>query len=243
MISILILFLGVFFFASPTEALFDDFIKKIKKATSRFAKGEMSDNLIISGLKEALEIGTGNAIDFTGKENGYFLNPEIKIPFPEKIQNVGNALNQAGYGKQVDTFVLSMNRAAENSVPKAKEVFWSAIQKMNFEDAKKIYKGNETAATQFFQEKNQGKLYDLFKPSVQESMKQVGVTQSYQGLFVKIASLPLINVEGSSLDLDHYVTEKALAGLFHIVGEEEKKIRTDPAARVTDILKQVFGKK
>jgi hypothetical protein len=195
----------------------------------------------VSGLKEALSMGSSNAVTSTSKLDGYFANQAIKILLPEKIQTVADVLKKIGYQKQVDAFVLSMNRAAENAAPKARQFFVDAIKQMSFQDAMKILKGNDTAATEYFKSKTFDKIYAAFKPPVSESMNKVGVTKSYKdmmGTYTK--SMPFVKTE--SVDLDHYVTTKSLDGLFYLVGEEEKKIRTNPAARVTDLLKTVFGK-
>ena len=192
-------------------------------------------------MKEALSIGTGNAVVSTSKLDGYFANQAIKILLPDKIQKVADVLRKVGYQKQVDDFVLSMNRAAENAAPKARQFFVDAIKEMSFQDAMKILKGNETAATEYFKSKTFDKLYTAFKPPVSASMDKVGVTKSYKnmmGTYTK--SIPFAKTE--SLDLDHYVTTKSLDGLFYMIGQEEKQIRTNPAARVTDLLKKVFGK-
>jgi hypothetical protein len=159
---------------------------------------------------------------------------------PEKIQKVADVLKMAGYQKEVDDFILSMNRAAEKAAPQATSYFIDAIKGMTFEDATKILNGGDTAATQFFKSKTQDKLYTSFKPVISSSMNEVGVTRSYKEMMGQYESLPFMSKE--SLDLDHYVTNKGLDGLFYMIGQEEKKIRTDPAARVTDLLKSVFGK-
>jgi enolase len=141
----------------------------------------------------------------------------------------------------VDEFVLSMNRAAEKAAPQAKSIFLSAIQEMSFEDAKKILNGGDTAATEFFKGKTGGKLSEAFKPIISASMNEVGATRNYKEMMAKYTALPFMKAE--SLDLDEYATNKSLDGLFYMVGQEEKKIRTNPAARVTDLLKTVFGGK
>jgi enolase len=133
-----------------------------------------------------------------------------------------------------------MNRAAEKAAPKAVDIFVDAIKRMTFDDAKKVLSGSETAATDFFKEKTRPKLFDEFKPVVTDSMSKVGVAQSYKKMTAGYDKLPFVHKE--DVDLDQYITNKALDGLFHMVAEEEKKIRTDPAARVTDLLKKVFGK-
>jgi hypothetical protein len=159
---------------------------------------------------------------------------------PEKIRTVADMLGKVGYQRQVDEFVLSMNRAAEKAAPQAASFFGDAIREMTFDDARKILTGGDTAATEYFRAKTHDKIYDSFKPIISSSMDKVGTTRSYKEMMSKYEALPFVSKQ--SLDLDHYVTSKALDGLFYMVGQEEKKIRTDPAARVTDLLKTVFGK-
>jgi len=242
-----IFLLSVVFFAGM--ALFsyagqlDDLLKSVKLPTNVGSIGgtNLDDNTVVSGLKEALSIGTGNAVLSTSKIDGYFKNQIIKILLPDKIQDAANILGKLGYQKQVDNFVLSMNRAAEKAAPKAKKFFVDAIKSMTFDDAKKILSGGDTAATEYFKSKTFNKLQDAFKPVVSKSMNEVGVTRSYKEMTGKYTSaVPFGTID--SLDLDQYVTNKALDGLFYMVGEEEKKIRTNPAAQVTDLLKKVFGK-
>jgi hypothetical protein len=134
-----------------------------------------------------------------------------------------------------------MNRAAEKAAPQAKSIFIDAIHRMTVEDARKILDGGDTAATEYFKAKTSGKLYEAFQPIVSSSMNEVGTTRSYKEMMGKYKALPFASAE--SLDLDRYVTNKGLDGLFYLVGQEEIKIRTDPAARVTDLLKTVFGGK
>jgi hypothetical protein len=201
---------------------------------------DLSDAKIGSGLKEALKIGTENAVGLTGKTDGYFLNQAIKILMPEKLRTLEKGLRAVGYGPQVDEFVLSMNRAAERAAPAAKDIFWNAIGEMTFEDARKIWSGNETAATDYFKAKTTDKLTAAFRPVVEKTTNVVGVARQYKELVGKYESIPFVKKE--TLDIDGYVVTKALDGLFHVVGEEERKIRTNPQARVTDLLKEVFGK-
>jgi hypothetical protein len=145
----------------------------------------------------------------------------------------------AGFGVQVDEFVTSMNRAAEQTTPAAKSIFVDAITSMTIDDAKNLLNGGDTAATDFFKAKTSDKLYEAFRPVVDNSMNQVGTVQRYNTLVGQAKSLPFVKTQ--SLDVGDYVTNKSLDGLFLMVGEEEKKIRTNPAARVTDLLKNVFG--
>lgn len=219
----------------------DDLLKGGKIPIPGSSGGGADEGTVASGLKEALTIGTGNAVSSVSKVDGYFKNQMIKILLPEKLQTAANVLGKLGYQKQVDDFVLSMNRAAENAAPRARRYFVDAIREMTITDATKILKGGDTSATEYFKSKTYKKLYDDFKPSVSESMNKVGVTRSYKEMTGTYTSkVPFAKAE--SMDLDHYVTSKSLDGLFVMVGQEEKKIRTDPAARTTDLLKKVFGK-
>ncbi len=218
---------------------FENLLKGVESKTK--AAGGISTSKIISGLKEALSIGTGNAVSLTSKADGYFTNEAIKILMPDKIRNVASALKKIGFEKQVDDFILSMNRAAEKAAPQAKSIFINAVKEMSFEDAKKILDGGNTAATEYLKSKTFKKIAEAFKPKVSSAMDQVGVTRSYKAMMGKFNSLPFAKAE--SMDLDNYVSKKATDGLFLMVGEEEKKIRTNPTARVTGLLKEVFGRK
>jgi hypothetical protein len=220
----------------PASAQLDQIFKGLGDGE----KSGLSDVKIGSGLKEALQIGTENAVNLTGRTDGYFLNQLIKILMPEKLKTFEKGLRAVGYGPQVDEFVLSMNRAAEKAAPAAKEIFWDAIGEMTFDDARKILSGSDTAATNYFKGKTTNKLTATFKPVVDKSMNEVGVTRQYKELVGRYESIPFVKKE--SFDLDQYVVTKALDGLFHMVGEEEKKIRKNPAARTTNLLKEVFGK-
>jgi hypothetical protein len=203
-------------------------------------QGGQSDAKVASGLKEALQIGAQNAVNLTGKTGGYFNNEAIKILMPEKLRTLESGLRMIGYGPKVDEFILSMNRAAERAAPSAKQIFWDAIGAMTFDDARKILAGGETAATEYFRAKTSDKLTVAFRPIVEQATSEAGVTRHYKELVSRFQSIPLAKTE--SLDVDQYVVGKALEGLFHVLGEEEKKIRTNPTARVTDLLKEVFGK-
>jgi hypothetical protein len=222
--------------ASPASAAQLDWI--FKGLGSGQPSG-LSDVKIVSGLKEALQLGSENAVNLTGRLDGYFRNQAIKILMPEKLQTLEKGLRMVGYGPQVDEFVLSMNRAAERAAPFAKQILWDAIGEINFDDARKILTGGDTAATEYFKAKTTDKLVAAFRPVVNHAMDEVGVTRQYKELVGLVQTIPFIKRE--ALDIDHYVVTKALDGLFHVVGEEERKIRTDPTARVSDLLKEVFG--
>jgi len=217
------------------------FFDFLMKESAPAAQNSAPDNsTLVSGLKEALSIGTKNAVNSVGSVDGYFKNQMIKILLPEKIRNVADLLGKVGYQKEVDEFVLSMNRAAEKAAPQAVGFFSDALKEMTFDDAVGIWKGGDTSATEYFKKKTHDRIYEAFKPVVSSSMNDVGVTRSYKEMIQKYESFPFM--KSGSLDLDKYVTEKALDGLFYTVGEEEKKIRTNPAARVSELLRTVFGK-
>ena len=202
------------------------------------------NNTIVQGLKEALATGTERAVTEVAKPDGYFGNQLIKILLPDKIRQVADVLGKVGYQHQVDEFVLSMNRAAEKAAPKAASFFGDAIREMSVEDAKGILSGGDTAATEFFEKKTRPKLFTAFKPTITQSMDQVGTARAYKDMIGKYENAPFASIIGTpSLDLDTYVTNKALDGLFLKVGEEERKILTNPAARTTDLLRKVFGGK
>ncbi len=206
--------------------------------TSRSDQEGFGNSEITAGLKEALSIGTQKAADLVSQENGYFGHELIKILMPEEMKKVTDALAAIGFQKQVDEFVLSMNRAAEKAAPAAVAIFVDAIKAMSMQDAANILSGEETAATEYFKENTSENLYTAFKPIISATMEEVGVTQTYKQLMDKYSSLPFVSE--IAVDLDEYVTHKSLDGLFFMVGEEEKKIRKDPMARVTDLLKKVF---
>jgi len=237
LVRIFIVMTVILLTAFPASAQLD----KIFKSLGGGGKSGLSDVKIGSGLKEALKIGTENAVNLTGKTDGYFLNQVIKILMPEKLKTFEKGLRAVGYGHQIDEFVLSMNRSAEKAAPFGKQIFWDAIGEMSFDDARKILSGGDTSATEYFKGKTTDKLTDTFKPIVSNSMNEVGVTHQYKELVGRYESIPFVKKE--SFDLDQYVVTKALDGLFHMVGEEEMKIRKNPTARTTDLLKEVFGSK
>ncbi len=235
-LRLLLFSMAIFLTALPASAQMDRIFKGLRLGQ----QSGLSDVKIGSGLKEALKIGTENTVNLTGRPDGYFLNQSIKILMPEKLRTLEKGLRAVGYGPEVDEFVLSMNRAAERAAPFAKQIFWDAIGEMTFEDAKKILSGHETAATAYFKSKTTDQLTSAFRPVVDQAMNEVGVTRQYKDLVGRFQTIPFVKSE--SFDIDQYVVTKALDGLFHVLGEEERKIRTTPAARVTDLLKEVFAK-
>ena len=204
------------------------------------ARSGLPTERIVAGLKEALNVGTRNAVNLTGKADGYFANQAIKILMPEKLKTLESGLRTVGYGAQVDEFVLSMNRAAEKAAPSARKIFGDAITAMTFDDARGILNGGDTAATEYFRGKTTNQLTTAFRPVVTKSMNEVGVTRYYQELTGLAKAVPFLKTEG--FDLDSYVVGKGLHGLFVVLADEERKIRKNPTARVTQVLKDVFGR-
>ena len=223
--------------ASQAAAQFDKILKDMGDLPS--IGGAQSDAKIGSALQEALKVGTQNAVVQTGAVDGFLKNQAIKILMPKSLQAIETPLRFVGYGPQIDEFVVGMNRAAEKAVPFAKEIFWDAIGQMSFDDSRKILNGSDTAATDYFKSKTSKKLQTAFLPTVKDVMNQVGVNRQYNDLIGKYKDVPFS--KNISFDVNQYVTEKTTDGLFFVVGQEEKKIRTNPAARVTDLLKDVFG--
>ncbi len=232
-----VIFVVIVLFVLPVTSnagFLDDLFKAVEKSTN----GGLDENTIVSGLKEALEIGTGNAVRNVSKINGYFGNEIIKILMPEKIKKVADVLNRLGFEEEVNEFIISMNRAAEKAAPEAVSIFVGSIREMTFKDARRILDGGDTAATEYFRGKTSQRLFDAFKPIVSSAMNDVGVTRHYKKMMSQYEKLPFM--EHINVELDTYVTDEALDGLFYMVGEEEKKIRKYPAARVTELLQKVF---
>ena len=204
-------------------------------------KNKVSDNDISGGLKEALGKGVANAIKSLGKEDGFLSNVRVKIPLPKSLQKIEKVVRVAGQGKAVDEFVASMNHAAEKAVPVAVDVFVEAIKKMTFDDARQIlFSGKDDSATQFFRKSSEENLRTKFRPIVEEFTAKTGVTQKYKAMIGK-AGFAAQFLGKDATDLDGYVTQKALDGLFLLIADEEKKIRKDPLGRTTSLLKKVFG--
>ncbi len=214
-------------------------VDKLLKGLGQGGQGSgLSDARIGAGLKEALEVATEKTVSLTGKPDGYFANRAIKILMPERLRSLESGLRAVGYGGQIDEFVLSMNRAAERAAPQAKQIFFDAIGDMTFDDARKILNGSDTAATLFFKSKTTPPLTAAFRPVISKSMGEVGVTRQYKDLVSRFDAIPF--AKSPAFDLDGYVVDKGLAGLFQVLGEQEKQIRTNPSARATDLLKEVF---
>jgi hypothetical protein len=217
-----------------------EFLSKAVSTAASKSSTPLSETKIGQGLKEALRVGAEKAVALTGKQDGYFKNQTIKILMPERLKSADVFLRKVGMGAQMDQLVLSMNRAAEAAAPQAKTIFLDAISKMSIQDVQQIYKGGDTAATQYFQAKTAPELTKLFKPVIEKTMNQNQVSSLYQGIAGKYNALPTAKMFPAP-KIEDYVTSQSLNGLFKVLGEQEKAIRQDPAARVTQLLKDVFS--
>jgi hypothetical protein len=235
MIRPLIFGMFLILFSVPAHAQIDE----IEKRLGVNSASGLSESKVASGLKQALQVGSENAVKIVGKPNGYFENQAIKIDMPKDLRPLESGLRAVGFGPKIDEFILSMNRSAEAAAPAARKIFIDAILAMSFDDAKRILSGDNTAATEYFKQKTTGQLTDAFTPVVKKTMQENGVVKQYDGLTEQYKNIPFAS--SKSLDIDHYVVSKALDGLFYELAEQEKQIRTNPAARTTDLLKEVFA--
>jgi len=217
-------------------------LKKVEgKKDSTGGSGLSSDD-IVNGLKEALKVGSNNAGSSASKTDGFFKDSLIKIPFPPDAQKVKDLAIKTGQQKQVDDFVLSVNRAAEQAAVKAAPIFANAILSMSISDGLSILKGNNDAATQYLKSKTMQQLHDAFLPIVKDAIASVNVTKYWTPMANAYNSSTMFTGDKKvNTDLNEYVTQQALNGLFILLAQEELKIRQNPAARVSDILKKVFG--
>jgi len=227
-------------FSIYSAAQLDDVLKKAEEGLGQRNTAGLSGDKIIAGLKQALQVSTGKAVAATGKPDGFLKNEAIKILLPPKLETVGRGLRMLGMGAKVDELEVGMNRAAEQATPQAKQIFLAALKKMTFEDARHILTGGDTAATDYFKRTSSGDLTTAFTPIVHRSMEHVGVVEQYNQV---IKSAPGGSSLAGELDINKYVVGKTLDGLFYMLGEEEKKIRKDPAAQTTALLKEVFGRR
>lgn len=200
---------------------------------------KLSTEEVVKGLKEALVQGTTKGTSQVSRVNGYFKNPEIKIPFPPDVQKVEKKLRDIGMGSQVDKFVETLNRGAEEAAKEAKPIFVSAITGMTFNDAWNILKGPDDAATNYLIQTTSGQLKTKFKPVIGRALDKTQATKYYSDIINAYNKIPF--VEKVNPDLDDYATDRAIAGLFVMIEKEEKNIRNNPGARATEILKRVFS--
>lgn len=200
----------------------------------------LTNSEIVDGLKAALDKGISNAIENLGKTDGYYGNPQVRIPMPDSLQAVAEGLRTLGQEQMADDFELTMNRAAEQAVPEATNIFVDTLKSMSITEAKEILQGPDDAATEYFRGKSGQRIVDQFLPVVADATDRVGVTSRYKGLIDELGPLAKW-IDIDAVDLDRYITNKAVDGLFLKIAEEEKRIRENPAARTTDILKKVFS--
>jgi hypothetical protein len=204
-----------------------------------FSDLTMSEEKVAAGLREALEVGSGRAIDQTSARNGFFRDEIIKILLPDELKTIADGARTVGLGDQVDELVLAMNRAAEKASGEAVDVFVDVATSLTIQDAFDILYGGETAATDLFRRRTTSELTDRFRPIVANKMQEVGVYSIYDGITSTIARLPFTQFQG--LDLEEYVVDKALEGVFTKLAGEERKIRESVSARSTQLLREVFG--
>ncbi len=238
--------LTLFFFSCHSQ--FKNIFKKDSSGKSGLDKivqkipgngsGNLTNDEVISGLKEALELGTQRGTDKLSAIDGFFKDAAIKILMPPEAQKVEKTLRNLGLGKQVDNAILSMNRAAEDAAKSATPIFVNAIKQMSIQDAFGILKGGDFAATNYLKDKTTASLTEAFRPVIDTSLQKVDATKYWNTVFTTYNKFSSDKVNP---DLAAYVTEKALSGIFYQVGREEQKIRKDPVARTTDILKKVFA--
>ncbi|MDH3214331.1 MAG: DUF4197 domain-containing protein, partial [Myxococcales bacterium] len=196
---------------------------------------------IVAGLKDALRVGTENAVGITSASDGFLGNALIRIALPESLDPMVSALRTVGLGSKVDALEVTMNRAAELAAGEAGEVFGDAIGQMSIADARGILDGGDTAATDYFRRVTSASLTERFEPIVDEKMQEVGLVGSYDQLADRYRAIPFIGSSKPPPEIGGYVTDKTLDGLFTVLADQERQIRTDPAARVNDLLRRVFG--
>ncbi len=223
----------------------------LKKATSKDSSGTVSKiipqgskdslttNDVVSGLKAALETGANRGVQKLSAADGFFKDAVIKVLMPEEAKKVETTLRRFGMGKQVDEAILSMNRAAEDAAKDAAPIFVNAIRNITLQDAWGILRGGDSAATKYLRERTLSSLTETFRPVIERSLEKVNATKHWNTLFTNYNRFSKDKV---NTDLAAYVTERALFGIFHQVAQEEMKIRKDPVARTTDILRKVFGR-
>ena len=199
----------------------------------------LSQGEIAAGLKQALEVGTGNVVSQLGRTNGFASDPSVHIPLPESLKGVQQALGAIGMSQMLDDLELRLNRAAEVATPKAKSLFFDAITSMTLTDVQSIFNGPDDAATRYFQGKMSRPLALEMSPIVQSSLADVGAVKKYDEVMGQYEALPF--VPDAKANLTTYVVEKGMDGIFHYLAQEEAAIRRNPAARTTELLRKVFG--
>ena len=199
----------------------------------------LTNEEVVQGLKEALTVGTNNSTALASKVDGFYKNAVLFIPFPPEAVKVKETVNALGMKSQTDKFVMTLNRAAEEAAKNAAPIFINAIKNMSIADGFELLKGNDSAATHYLKNKTTVDLKQKFLPVVQDAINKVELTKYWNPIITEYNKVPFVQKQNP--DLTAYVTDRAILGLFKLIADEELKIRKDPAARVTDILKRVFG--
>lgn len=242
--KVILLFLGMSVCSLSCKNLDMDALKKsgteiLGGATG--TSGKLTNEDIIAGLKEALSIGSKNASGLANKVDAYYKNPALFIPFPPEAKKIQETLISIGQTKLVNDFTLTVNRAAEDAAKEAAPIFVNAVKAMTIKDGLNILNGNNDAATQYLKANTQAELFKKFRPVIENSLKKVNATKYWETIITTYNKVPMVTKMNP--DLAGYTTQKAIDGLFLLLAKEELKIRQDPAARVTEILKKVFGRK
>lgn len=199
----------------------------------------LTNSEISNGLKDALRVGTETVVSQLGQVDGFNADPQVHIPLPENLQQVKTALAAVGLSSMMDDLELKLNRAAEEATLPAKEIFWDSIEAMTLDDVKEIYNGPDDAATRYFQSKMSGPLAEEMQPIVENTLNQVGAIQAYDAVMGQYDDLPFM--PDVKADLNSYVVDRGMDGIFHYLAVEEAEIRRDPVKRTTEILQTVFG--
>jgi hypothetical protein len=242
----LCLFLSHSFNAIPAAAQMD-WLKAGKDllgavgTTPPDSTSDLTNSEITNGLKDALRVGTETVVSQLGQLDGFNADPAIHIPLPDSLNQVKSALSAIGMSSMMDDLELKLNRAAEEATPPAKKLFWDAITAMTLDDVKGIYNGPDDSATRYFQNKMSAPLSLEMQPIVENALNQVGAVQAYDAVMGQYSTIPF--VPDVKADLNKYVVDKGMEGIFHYVAIEEAAIRNDPVKRTTDILQKVFGAK
>jgi hypothetical protein len=236
---------GVFLLSCSLSAnagwndLLDKLPGSIKDERPQAGSGSAQQN-VASGLKQALRQGVDMATRQLGKTNGFLHDPSVRIPMPETLKKVEKGLRKIGRDKYADRFIVTMNQAAEKAVPQTTTILLNAVKAMSLDDAMAILNGEQDAATRYFRRSSSEQLRDAIRPIVTDATDAVGLTENYKKMISKAGFLASY-IDEDSLDIDRYITSKTLDGLFVKIANEEKRIRNDPLARTTDLLREVFG--
>lgn len=215
-------------------------LNQVAQAIQQY-QAPLDSKTVVAGLKQALDVGTANSVASSSQQGGYSNNPLIRIEIPGELDKVASTLRKVGLGSYVQQFELQMNRAAEVASKEAKQVFINSISQMTLTDGWEILNGSDDAATQYFRQTTESSLRQKFRPIISKTMDNIGFYSDYKQLLGAYNALPLTNKP--DLDIENYVLTESLDGLFTLVAQEEQKIRTNPAARVTELLRRVFAKR